>query len=714
MTLKAAGGGSGVSNFPPSGNPYSFQTYARPAAQAALTGDAAPATRPTLDWVNTISTNGNGTATGRQNWAGNGQELTVTMGDGTELIRHPTSTTTDELLISPVGGGGSASTWTVLATTTNCLGYSVLLRDPVQDIAIHITMVAPDAAAASTGYHWSLRCRAIQKVTGTWTIVTDTTIPYNGFLEGLSVNPYVRAGMGANGDFVLVQAAQYWPGTDMQKTQTLYGKKLILRGRYTGGAFQFDEMRSMLMEERCAYDVPFVGLNGDADYICGLHGRDVAQHEDYDFKDMLNGVGYWDGTNVTYNFDQIGFWFYNFRTRERGMFWITPRLGFQNQPAIVRCSWGATSNVVTIDEIVSGSIRAGMKFLDVQDSTTGLTTSNSPLGQFIDGRTGANGWTTGTPGAVGATNVPVTTSGGTTAMSTTGIVAGTKVKMRLVDPSPATPQRRYYQAIQGNDGFIWFVYTNTRQNGSATALNSPGTAVASQRIVKMSAMGEVIFDEPYLVENSGGMSLGFATLWENSNGQKFVCRVSRTTNYTEVCFMRVKENVSGSATASISGSTITLPAGSIGDWYPGSWVYVPGVGSVGQILRWGTYRPSALGGSGGTIVVSGTGTATSVNITCRGRVGVEFPCETNHINEQAGGAWGTTSAMTGYTGSASTGASSRSSFFLAWTCDDRSGSATRANRASVFISQGSGDHPSAATSATAEKLAHLYVRFPTS
>jgi hypothetical protein len=631
-----------------------------------------------------------------QDWQGNGQEVFITMDDGTEFVRLPTASATDTLLRSPAGGSDGTTAWTTQYSTTNALGYSILVRDPTNDTALHFV-------ATGSSFNWSLRCRAISS---TGTVLADVTMPYNGFLEGLSTNPYIRGGVEpTTGKFVLVQAAQYWGGASMQRTQTLQNVMYIMRGKFTKtssstGTFAFEERKQLLMPERTAYHIPLIGLNGDPDFMCGLAGRDVLITEDTDYATGLKG-SFTGGGSGWYNFDQVGYFWYNFRTRDSGFKWITPRTGFLTSDCLVRATWASSATSITIDEIVSGTIRRGQK--------VAATADNSGNTQFIGSYIGSSAGTVGTAVPI------VTTFGGTTAVAGAS-ASGTKVLLRLVEDvaNIPTPWARYAQAIPSNDGYIWFVYARVRHDASATvALN----AKTSYRIVKMSAYGDVVFDEEFISEfstgSSGSISFGNHTLIENSNNQKYIVRIANGPNQTQFHFCKVKETLTNGSTttaSSTSGSQdVTIPAGATGDWYPGMYVYGSAWSSgFARITNWKTYTP----GGSGTIVVDSNANSTvsgTLSLTSRGVVGVEPPIAGNSINGPSPTVgWGTN---TTYLGIAQT-LPARASGFLAWTCDDRSGSRVRKFRVKCAVSRKVNDHPTNTSGTNDQKIDMVNVRLP--
>lgn len=653
----------------------SIKTYTAPTPEA-LISTASLASQITCDSIDTVVTDG---LTSMVNWAGNGFEAGVVMGDGTEFIRYANGSNQDVIKMSAVGGG---TPYTTVSTDGGSLLYSILVRDPTTDTAIHMW-------ASGSSMYWSLKARAYGKVAGVWQqLGSDYTLPYNGFLQGLSTNPYIRCGMGPNGDFVLVQPDTLWPGAEGARTQTRHLVKYILRGRFTRngstGTFSFDPMVRIPMEERQAYDVPFVGLNGDPDYVCGLANRDVRNDEDIDYVTQLNGT-----TTSFYDFDRIGFWWYNFRTKENGFKWLTAPQGFLNNTAIARVTYAATSTTVTVQEVVKGTLRNGQTITNVNPSTTGGITNGSTISS-----------------GAGGSSLTISAATGGTAVTFPNMVT-----ISCVDPTPSTPCKRYSQAIKSNDGYIYLVYQNVRHvstGGAAITVNY------STRILKLSALGEVIFDEPLMPEGSSpAEGAGQFGIIENAaTNVKYVIRVQEGSAQTSYHFLRVYENPAEKTTTTGSttnaSTTVTIPAGdaTAGAWLPGSWIKASNLPAGAQIVKWITYAP----GSGGTIQLTHSATSTlsgTATLTARCVVGCEGRTNTNHINAM----WGTSAT---YMGTADTrpGQPARASGGIPQTCDDRSGSAQYGNKWIMYQSRRINDHPSASSGGTNEKVERLVVRPP--
>lgn len=654
------------------------RAYTPPTNEAALTSATAPA-QVTCDWINTIVSDGDQAFV---NWAGNGQELVITMEDGTEFIRYWNGTQ-DVLKRSPTGGGGSASTWTTVYTTSNVMGYSVILRDRNitfgSSTLIHI-------CAVGTSWNWSLRIRAVDKA---GTVITDYTVPYNGFLQGLSTNPYIRAAIGTDGQFVLMQPDSLWPAQENARFQTRDMTTYLLRGRYTKtsgstGSFSFDPLVRIPTAERWAYHVPFVGLNGDPDQIAWIAGRDVLCTEDRDpLTNLVGNIG--SGQNF-YSFDQVCHQAYNFRNKElTPIKYVTGRTGFLNGNNKARVTYTNGTTQMTVHEVTEGTLRINQVITNLSNVTGGITNGTT-----------ITSWASGTGGAGSVANLSSTI--GATPQAAPGVL------LQLADPQPPTPWNRFFQAIKSSDGYIWFTYQKIRHLSSSGAAITSGSSV---RIVKMSIWGDVMFDEPILPEG-GGKGYGYHTMYENpATGTKYVCRVAAGSQQTEVHFMRVYENPTAGATttgSTTSGSNvITIPAGATGQFLPGMWITGTNIPAGVQITGWNSYTPSA----GGTIFINGNATATTAG-TCtfatRGVCGCEPPSSINTINN----VWGTNSTYMGVPQTLP----ARSSGFLAWTCDDRSGSAARGNQASVFISRRINDAPTNTSTSGTERIEHCYVRFP--
>jgi hypothetical protein len=637
-----------------------IRTYTAPTPETAFTAETA-VTSPTLDWTNTFITDANGT---KMSWAGNGVESIVTMSDGTKFFRYADGSGNDKLMRSPTGGDtGSGQAWTTVDTQSGALDYTVILRDAATDTLLYFVGVG-------SSFNWTLRCKAFNSA-GTQLGSTYDLPQSSGFLEGLSTNPYIRASCGPNGRFALVQPAQYWSGQSMQRTQTLYLNRMILTGTFSTATntFTFDAVFRQFMPERTAYDIPFVGLNGDPDHICGICGRDVRNDEDVDYVTGLNGT-----LSGVYNFDQIGYWYYNRRTHENGFWWVTPKLGFLNAVNQARVTYVNGTTQATIHEVTKGTIRVGQSITNLSNVTGGITNGTT-----------ISSWASGTGAAGSVANISTTTGA-------TAVTSPASVLCSFTDPQPPTTQKRYYQAIQTNDGYIMFAYINVRHSNGAS-----GTAIAgnnSLRICKLTALGDLVYDEELLHEASG-YGQNYHALWQNaSSNQVYVIRLCNqggaSSAAADFSALKLKENTSFSANITTNGTTtVTVNSVSSGDLYPGSRIVGGTLAANTRVTKWGTFNPAT---GTGTIFVDQTPGSSTAAVTGWARAACENPIAANSLYSQ----WGT----------------ARAPNFVPFIPDNRSGSKVGTNVAEMFIPRRANDFPTNTSSTTTDKVDHAHVRLP--
>jgi hypothetical protein len=589
----------------PSDNRYGWNTYRAPTAEANLPAATPSVTKPTIDWINTIASDGkssaadNGSITygGGTGWAGDGAEPGIIFPDGTEFARYPSANGV-VLKRSPTGGGTNGGAWTPLQTVSNALDYSLLLRDPVNNRAIHGVATGGPNNWVMTLYLWNQDGSSA----GSFVIPQNT-----GWLDGISNAPYMRAGMGADGRFVFIQTLEYWPAISSHNQQTKDMAVQILCGKFdAAGNCTLDEIVKVYDQDRWEYFFPFVGVNGDPDQIAFICGRGVRNDEDLDEKTNLFG-----SSTGFYQFDQFGHFMYNRRNRENppNIRRISQRLGHQYGTCYAYVSYTSGSTSLTINEIIQGSLRYGQQITAASDTALDANIASKFIG---------NTWPSGTPGAVGSTNTMVTTFGGTTPI-TAPTTSLSRVKVKLVEPSAnvSTPQKRYYSAILGNDGFIYFVYLNARHNSSTTT--TLGNTRNSYRIMKLSVMGEVILDEELWAESTG-QAANYNVLWQaNSNNQFYMLRCVRnsTTQLNEVHMQKIffKQSCTMTVSTTNASATVTVTGLTNGVPYLGMKVSGAGIPASSYVLQWSSFNP--VDGTG-TLILNNQATATATGVAVTG------------------------------------------------------------------------------------------------
>jgi hypothetical protein len=672
-------------------------SYATPSREAPLSAEAT-VTQVTCDWINllasdgksAITTSGGNTVGSGVNWQGNGIESTVTMSDGTQFVRY-CSSAGDKLLRSPTGGGKNGSTWTVISTITGTMDYTMLLRDPTSDTLLYFVPIG-------SSRNWTMRCFAYNSA---GTLLCQYDLPqYLGFLDGISTNSYYRPAIGADGRFVFLQPLQYWPAQSQQRTSTLGLATLIICGKYdaVGNSFSFDEPYRLYDDERWAYHTPFVGLNGDPDYVGFLCGRDVLNSEDTDPVTKLPG-----GDTGFFDFDQIGFGWYNRRTRQssNGIKRITPRLGFMNSPCYAYVSWSSGGTSLTLNSIISGSIRWGQQVIVADNS--GASVGTAYLGS--------------SSGAVGSSIPLVTTMGGSTAIAALGASAS-NVLVKLIEPTGtvATPQKRFASMTVSNDGFIYAAYINSRHAGSASKALTGGNQANSFRILKVSAMGELIYDEELFSEGSTNGQNYHTTFQCNLTNALYLVRSvpDSSVGCTEVHFLKIFEKQSCSlvnVSTTSSSNIITVNSGAnVGVPYLGMKIAGSGIPLDSYVIKWGTYNPTA---GTGTVYLNNNATATASGVTLRGwaRVCMEDRLTTNSINNVYG-TNGSYQPNAGQTAIPQT-LPARSAGFIPFIADNRSGSKETTNTVDMFMFRKENDWPTnSSPNGYLERLEHIHVRLP--
>lgn len=672
-------------------------TYVAPAQESLLPAETA-VTQVTCDWINllasdgktAITTSGGNTVGSGVNWQGNGIESTVTMSDGTQFVRY-CSSAGDKLIRSPTGGGKNGSAWTVVSTVTGTMDYTMLLRDPTSDTALYFVPIG-------SAYNWTMRCFAYNSA---GTLLAQYDLPqYLGFLDGISTNSYYRPAMGPNGRFVFMQPLQYWPAQSQQRQQTKGLATLIITGQFNAqtNTFAFDEPYRLYDDERWAYHTPFVGINGDPDYIGFLCGRDVLNTEDIDPATGLPG-----GDSGFYDFDQIGFGWYNARTRKssNGIKRLAPRLGFMNSPCYAYVSWTSGGTSLTINSILSGSIRWGQQVIVADNS--GASIGTAYLGTST--------------GAVGATVPLVTAMGGSTAIAALGATA-TSVLVKLIEPtgSVATPQKRFASMVVSSDGFIYAPYFNSRHAGSASKALTAGNQANSLRILKVSAMGDVVYDEELFSEGSTNGQNYHTMTQHNGTGAIYLVRSvpNSSVGCTEVHFLKLheKQSCSFSNCSTTSGSgNVTISAGTnVGTPWVGMKVAGAGIPANSYVIKWNSFNPTTGLGIV-TLNTNATATASGVAVNGWARVCLEDRLVSNSINN----VYGTNATYTpnnGFSGLAQT-LPARSAGFIPFIADSRSGSKETTNTVDAFMFRKENDWPTnSSPNGYLERLEHIHVRLP--
>jgi hypothetical protein len=657
--------------------------YQRPAPEATRPAETSVSAL-TVDFTRAIVSDAMGSSL---NWAGNGVESVVQSTSGRQFFRYTQGGSTDEKLIySEAGGGTNTSTWTVLDTQAGSLNYNILLRDRGLDGQGEAILYF--SGVGSSG-DWTLNCKAFDPK-------SDNTAPtqlgstyqlpqYYGFLEGISTNPYIRGGIGADGLFCLVQPLQQQPGSSASRaTETLEQLRIVLTGKFNRGtnSFEFDEPFIQYTNERWAYDIIFVGVNGDPDEIMGVCGRDVRIDEDRDFVTGLNGTV----LSGRYNFDAIGGWVFNRRTRDNiPITYLTSRQRNLSYPCIFRGTYtNGASATLTIDSIEQGSLRAGMKVTSIDRNATGI-----PAGCYI--QQGAV-WT-GTPGAIGSTVPLVTTATGSTAATTTA--AGTNVRLQAVDEANqvAAIQKRFFGAILLADGKVLIPYVQVRHVQTVTGFISAATSPVSLRMLKVTTKLDRVYDRELFSEatNKGN---NYHTVCQLGNGAIYLVHNVPGASSQELNLCKFLENQTWTGSVTTNGSpsqTVTVNSNTTGHPYVGMIVKSTALSAPSRILTWGTYNPAT---GTGTIVLESVPTS-GVTATFTGYA--RACCEGINSNTSLSTAWGT-----------------RASGFIPFIPDDRSGSVQDYNAINMFVpTKSAGYSPGpAASSETTEVVTHMHVRVP--
>lgn len=660
--LLSQGGGNWIMCWYQRANGAPLDTYTPPAVEAPFAAEAT-VTTPTLDWSNTFLTNVLGTG---QGWAGNGVESIIQMSDGTRYFRYTNGSGQEVLMRSPTGGGGSSAVWTqVVAVTTTC-AYSVLLRDQRTNTVLFMT-------GEGSTMNYQLTCRAYNSA-GTQLGSTQTHSQAKGFFQGISSNGwYWRAGMGPDGTFCLIQPVQKWPAVNMQRTQTKNNATRLLWGSFNTATnlFEFpDPCYDVFTEggERYAYHIPFIGLNGDPDHICWIAGRDIRNDEDVDYVTGLNG-----STTGLYNFDRVAFGYLNKRTKEWAFFPITEKLGFLNAVNQARVSYSSGTTLVQIHEITKGTIRANQLL-----AHAGTNTSNTVLTE-LNSRA-LTSWNTGT-GAPGSVAVA---SGGNFGSSATNVL------VNFTDTGFMATQKRYFQAISTNDGFILFPYIQVRHTAGTTSIG----AASSVHIMKIDARGNVIYDEELLGESST-FGQNYHAVWQHggNNGLWLIRMCNQggsSSNANDFCVLKITEDVDITPNVTTNGTTTITVNSSTGLCNPGCLISGTGIAADTRIVRWGTYSP--VTGTGTIIVDRTPGSNAGITAHVWGKVS----CQAPHSSNTLYAAWGTAKAPN----------------FLPFIPDNRSGSKVGTNTLEMFQGRRANDFPTNTLSAGSDKTDHIHIRMP--